>query len=232
MSDPRFTYDGQQGGDPGDSFTGGFQADRGEGLALPPWERRERFGFLNGLYLTVKDVLFSPGRFFKQMPSAVGLTQPLLFAILIGAVATFVSWMWTLTGSSLQMLLQESMEEVVKGPLYSFLTFLFSPMIITVVLFIQAGLTHLTLVLIGGNRLGFEATFRVSAYAEAASLLIIMPVCGAWIAVIWNLVTMVIGLYSIHETEPWKAVVAVLAPMLLCLSSIGGGLVLLLVGAS
>ena len=32
----------------------------GETLRLPPWEERQRYGLLNALYLTIKDVLFTP----------------------------------------------------------------------------------------------------------------------------------------------------------------------------
>ena len=39
----------------------------GETLAMPPWEERGRYGLLNALYLTAKDVLLSPGRFFLRM---------------------------------------------------------------------------------------------------------------------------------------------------------------------
>lgn len=219
------------GPDAGGPFGPGFDdglGGPGAGLELPPWERRERFGFLNAFYLTVKDVLLAPGRFFQRMPSAVGVSQPLFFAIVIGAIATFVSWMWALTGSSLQALLGENLEEIVQGPLYSFILFLFSPVVTAVLLFIQAGLAHLILLLVGGGKLGFEATFRVCAYSEAASLLVLVPVCGQGIAIVWNLVIMIIGLYHIHETEPWKAVVAVLAPTLVCLGVLGGGLMLAL----
>ncbi|MBU2502535.1 hypothetical protein KJ682_14470, partial [bacterium] len=148
------------GGPFGPGFEDGFEGT-GAGLELPPWERRERFGFLNAFYLTVKDVLLAPGRFFRRMPSAVGISQPLFFAIVIGAIASFVSWMWALTGSSLQALLGDNLEEIVRGPLYSFILFLFSPVVTVVVLFIQAGLTHLVLLLVAGGKLGFEATFRV-----------------------------------------------------------------------
>ena len=70
--------------------------------------------------------------------------------------------------------------------------------------------------LVGGNRLGFEATFRVVAYAMAASLLLIVPVCGSLLFPIWSLVVMVIGLHKIHDIEPWRAIIAVLLPLLLC----------------
>jgi hypothetical protein len=210
----------------------GFGQGGTEGLLLPPWERRERFGFLNGLYLTVKDVLLTPRTFFHRMPTQVGLAQPLYFALVLGVVAAFFGWMWSLAGSSLQMFVAEDLEEVVRGPLYSFLAFLFSPVTVAILVFLKAGLIHLVLMLVGGNKLGFEATFRVSAYGEAASILALLPFCGSILGIVWSLFITIVGLYSIHETDPWRAVLAVIAPMVVCLSVISGSAILVMMSLS
>jgi hypothetical protein len=239
MSNPGDT--GLTPGNGPDEFNGGdFDAgvDQGfgtagtEGLLLPPWERRERYGFLNGLYLTVKDVLLTPRTFFHRMPTQVGLAQPLYFALVLGVVAAFFAWMWSLAGSSLQMFVAEDLEEVIQGPLYSFLAFLFSPVTVAILVFLKAGLVHLVLMLVGGNKLGFEATFRVSAYGEAAGILALVPFCGIFFGVLWSLFITIVGLYSIHETDPWRAVVAVVAPMFLCLSLFSVSAILVMVGLS
>jgi len=211
------------------TFQPEFEQDHTEGLQLPPWERREGFGFLNSLYLTAKDVLLAPGRFFHRMPSQVGILQPLLFALVLGAVGTFIAWLYSLVSASLQMVLLGDFSHG-QSSLISFLLFIFSPVLVTMGIFIQAGLTHGTLMLLGGNRLGFEATFRVSAYSEATTIILLIPVCGSWLAMIWSMVILIIGLYNIHETEPWKAVLAVLAPLLLCFMVIGGSVVAWMTG--
>lgn len=217
-------------------FDGAFDDGLGptgtEGLLLPPWERRERFGFLNGLYLTVKDVLLTPRQFFHRMPSQVGLLQPLFFAVLVGVVASFFAWMWSLTGSSLQMFMAEDFGQIAKGPVVAFFFFLLSPLTVAAGVFVKAGLLHVVLMLVGGNRLGFEATFRVAAYGEAAGILALVPACGSAIGLIWSVVITIVGLYSIHETDPWRAAVAVIAPTLLCTSVIAISVVLFAVGLS
>ncbi|MEN8005616.1 MAG: YIP1 family protein [Candidatus Krumholzibacteriota bacterium] len=220
------------GSDFEDEVDQGFGTTGTEGLLLPPWERRERYGFLNGLYLTIKDVLLTPRTFFHRMPTRVGLAQPLYFALVLGVVAAFFGWMWSLAGSSLQMFVAEDFEEVFKGPLFSFLAFLFSPITVAILVFIKAGLIHLMLMLVGGNKLGFEATFRVAAYGEAASILALVPFCGGVLGVLWSLFVTIVGLYSIHETDPWRAVAAVIAPMALCLSLISASAILVMVGLS
>lgn len=205
----------------GSTFDDGFGVGGTADLLLPPWERRERYGFLNGLYLTIKDVMLAPGRFFHRMPSQVGLLQPLYFAVVLGVVAAFFAWMWSLSGSSLQLFLAKDMAQIARGPFYAFLGFLFSPVAMAVGVFVKAFLLHGMLMLLGGNRLGFEATFRVATYGEAAGILALVPACGSGVGLIWTLVVTVIGLYSIHETEPWRAVLAVVLPAIICFSAIG-----------
>ncbi len=207
-------------------FDNSYESESGShssgGLELPPWERRDRFGFLNGLYLTIKDVLLSPQSFFQRMPSQLGLTQPLMFAIVLGVITTFFGWMYSITGSSLKMLISDDFSELLEGPLLSFGMFVLSPFLVVVFLYLQAAITHGMLVLLGGNKLGFEASFRVIAYSEATSIVTLIPFCGSGIGVVWGLVVTIIGLYSVHEIDPWKAVAAVLVPMIFCLFSVGG----------
>ena len=211
---------------------GGYGEQPHEGLVLPPWEERERYGFLNALYLTCKDVLLTPGSFFRRMPTRIGITQPLLFALVVGVIGAFFKWMWSLTGSSLQMFVAEDAAEVLERPLTYGLIFVLSPAITCVHLFVGAGIVHGCLALTGGNRLGFEATFRVVAYSLAAALLLVVPICGSPLCLLWGLAVVVIGLHRIHDIEPWRAILAVLLPLLLCSVScaLGGLAVFGLVG--
>ena len=211
-----------------DNFHNDFGQDPAEGLQLPPWERRDRYGFLNALYLTIKDVLLAPNQFFHRMPSQVGMVQPLLFAILLGLVATFFHWMYAVAGSSLQVFVSDDLSEVMEAPVFAFFNFLFSPITVALGLFFQAAITHLMLMILGGNKLGFEATFRVLAYSEATAVLLMIPGCGAVIGLVWSLIVTVIGLYSIHETEAWKAVLAVILPSIICFSTVAGSVVMLI----
>jgi hypothetical protein len=208
----------------------GFGTSGTEELLLPPWERRERYGFLNGLYLTVKDVLLIPHKFFHRMPTRVGLAQPLFFAIVLGSVLTFFLWMWSLAGSSLELFFAEDIRDVLEGPFQMFMMFLFSPLLIPIFVFSNAAMMHLVLVMTGGRNLGFEATFRVVSYSLAAGVLTLVPLCGGAAWVVWSLMINIFGLYSIHEIDPWRAVVAVIGPMLVCMSVFSLGAILMMIG--
>lgn len=218
------------GGNFDQGIDNGFGTSGTEGLVLPPWERRERYGFLNGLYLTIKDVLLTPNTFFHRMPTQVGLAQPLYFSIVMGAITLFFMWMWSLAGSSLELFFADDLRDVLEGPFQLFMMFLFSPILIPIFVFSNAAMMHLIIVMTGGKNLGFEATFRVASYSLAGGVLALIPICGAAIWVIWSLVINIIGLYSIHETDPWRAVVAVIGPMLVCMSVLSLGTILMMIG--
>lgn len=213
---------------PGD---GAFDGRGPEGLELCAWERRAQFGFLNALYLTTRDVLSSPGTFFGRMPTRVGMAQPLLYAIILGIAAALLGWIWALAGSSLRALSPGEALQGVLGPGPSFIRFMASPLVVALDVALRAALMHVMLVLLGGNQLGFEATFRVAAYGKAAGIVALLPFCGSVAAVLWELAIDVIGLYRIHGTDPWRALVAVLGPAMICFSSLVAAVVLVLLGS-
>lgn len=76
---------------------------------------------------------------------------------------------------------------------------------------------HATLALFGGARFGLETTLRAVAYSFGTMVLLgIVPMCGPHLATVAQLVYLGIGLCFAHETEGWKATLAVLLPALLC----------------
>jgi hypothetical protein len=206
----------------------GYAGTPGLGLALPPWEERQRFGFLNSLYLTIREVIISPDQFFARMPTRLGLWQPLLFAIIVGTISTFFDWMWSLAGSSLRVLMENDVLRLFRNQFFSMGLFVLSPALVFAEVFLRAGLVHLCLMLVDGNRAGFEATFRVAAYTEAVWIISIFPLCGNLLALFWGTALAVIGLQRAHQTETWRAALAVLLPLLVCLASCGGLLLITL----
>ena len=206
----------------GPEYNPGYESRPPDGLVLPPWEERHRFGFLNALYQTVKQTLLSPSDFFSRMPTQLGPAQPLLFAIVIGTISALFNWMWSLTGASLELFFESDLSDIMRAPLLAGLGFVLSPVLATIAVFLSAGVSHLILTAVGGNRLGFEATFRDMAYAEAGSVLLIVPICGNVLSLVWTALVSIIGLAKIHDTDQWRAVVAVVVPIIVCLSMCGG----------
>ncbi len=203
----------------------------GETLRLPPWEERERYGLLNALYLTTKDVLLAPGPFFQRMPTRLGLVQPLLYGVVLTFGSYFFLFLWSLTGGSLQKLIDfNTLGGFLGAPVMFGAVWILSPFIAVVQVAGCAAIFHLGLMLVGGNRLGFEATFRVVAYSRAAGIVTLLPFCGVLVLPIWEIALTIVGLARIHGVEAWRPVVAVLLPVALMLLSCGG-LLAVIIGA-
>jgi len=198
---------------------------------LPPWEDRAVFSWFAGFVNTVPRVMTAPGRFFTDHPTRRGLWGPVTFGVLMGIIVSIAEWIWSRVFSgfedSIYKLLGEdyevsAMEDAIVTFIESFGVFA-SPFITLVVLFLVAGVVHLALMLIASDtHKGFEATLRATAYAEAASILALIPFCGSYIGIIWTLIIAIVGIRTIHGLGTGQALIAILGPMLLCCCGCGG----------
>jgi hypothetical protein len=189
-----------------------------------PWERRDTIGLLNALIETTKQVLSQPAVFFRSMPVTGGLGGPLLYAVIVGYVGLFASTIYNLvfrsvlTSSLSRMGGNSDVERLasyMQGGAGLVVNLIFGPVMIVIGLFVSAGIVHLVLLALGGALRGFEGTFRVAAYSQAASLFNIIPGCGGVIGLVYTIVLLVIGLSEAHGISRGKAAVAVLVPFVL-----------------
>ena len=184
------------------------------------WEDRETRGFFGGLFSTMNDSLFRPSEFFKKMPVTGGLTDPLLYALIVGMVGMMFSYFWqVVTQGAMQNMMPGmpygSGQDMLQGVGLALLAF-FSPFLIIIGLFVTAGILHLCLMLVKGARTGFETTFRVVSYGYSAYVFLIVPFCGNLLAGVWAIVLYIIGLREAHETTGGKAAFAVFLPVIVC----------------
>jgi hypothetical protein len=196
-----------------------------------PWDRRASLGLLAALIETTKQVLMEPAAFFRAMPVTGGLGSPLLYAVIIGYVGLVASTIYNLVFRSV---LSSSMAHLggggeierlapfLAGTASLVVNLLFGPVFIVIGLFIGAGLFHLMLLAFGGATRGFEATFRVTAFSQAASIFNVIPGCGGLIGLVYILVLLVIGLSEAHQISRGKAAAAVLVPFVLLCCCCGG----------
>ncbi len=191
------------------------------GLHPPPWEQRERYGLINALVLTIRQVLGDPDRVFRSMPVGLGFLQPILFAAVLALIGAIFDWMWGLTTGDLPPFIHPQVARFMGEPWLEATRLLVGPVVVVAMVFVRAALFHLVLVMFGADRLGFEGTLRVVAYSRATRILSIIPFCGAFIGAIWELVITVIGLVRLHECPVWQAVLAVVLPALV-LTMLGG----------
>ena len=190
----------------------------GEGSGLP-WENRDQYGFANGLLQTIAMVLTRPNEAFGVMKRDAGLADPLLYAIIIGTAAALVSFVYSMLFQSIGFMSsgEAGLGRFVGAGATSFLSVVFAPVLIALMVFIVAGIAHLCLMLVGGANGSFETTLRVFCYSSgSANVLQLVPGCGGLLAGITSIVLNCIGLARAHQTDTWRAVVAVLLPVAVC----------------
>jgi len=155
------------------------------------------------------------------MPVTGGLTDPLLFAMIIGTVGLMFLSVWDLLlHDSMRSFMTPEMRSAAGGGLSngiaSPLGTVMMPFLLIIWLFVVSGLLHLFLMMVRGAKAGFEATFRVVCYSVSPFLFMVIPYCGMLITMLWVVTLAMIGLRDAHETTGGKATVAVLFPFLFC----------------
>ncbi len=198
-----------------------------------PWEERDRLGMIAALIETTRQVLFAPSAFFRAMPVSGGMGSPLGYAVIVG-------WIGVVAASFYQAVFRTVLgaggsafaDRPEVAQLLNFVggwagfvgQVVFGGVFVLIGVFLSAGVFHVMLMLLGGARQGFEATLRAVSYAQATSLIFLLPFCGQPIGAVWALVLYVIGLAEAHRIGHGKAVAAVLLPLVIiccCCAGIG-----------
>lgn len=193
-----------------------------------PWENRSNFGFFGAIFETVKLVLSDPSAAFTRMKRDGGLAEPLLYSLIVGSVCSYVALVYQLIATAVQGFPQ--VKEVGKELTVQYIHFphsvlvlqfgfgiLVMPVMIVIGIFVLSLMLHVILFLLGGARQSFETTFRVVCYSTGSTAIWqLLPICGFYIGLVWNVVATCIGLAKAHEISTGKAVVTVLLPAILC----------------
>ncbi len=183
-----------------------------------PWENRSELGLWHGIYDTFKAVLFSPGAFFSSLSLDGGIKEPLAFGVLVGSFGRMfgVFWPFLIFSGSLLALGQSVFSHLTMGLIFLIIIVII-PFFLILSMFIYSGILHLLLLIVGGGKNSFEATFRVVSYSQATRAWVLIPFIGGWIGGIWQLVVQAIGLREIHETSYFRVIIAFLIPLALLL---------------
>jgi hypothetical protein len=196
----------------------------GGGRGRIPWAERDRLGLLTALVETTREVLGSPTRFFRTMPVTGGIGSPLLYAVIVGwiglvAAALYQAVFRSIVGPSFGAFGGRPELTAALGFAESWGGFIVQAVLggifVVIGVLFGAGILHLMLLLLGGARRDFEATLRVVAFAQATSVVFLLPFCGQFVGGVWALVLYVIGLAQAHEISSGKAAAAVFLPILL-----------------
>jgi len=87
-----------------------------------------------------------------------------------------------------------------------------------ITLYLGSAIIHLCLMVVGGNRRGFEATFRVIAYSSSTQIFALIPFVGGFIIPLYALVIEIIGLRESHGIGTGRAILAIFLPVIVILA--------------
>ncbi len=147
-----------------------------------PWERLDVYGFFPGLLLTLKRILFQPVEFFESMPPGRGRGKAMVFNLVLSEFLLVIDFLWGLLGVRAKIAdtgQTDSLAAMAGLPGIGFLILLIMvPLFMVAGIYLDAGLTHLLLMLLRGNGKGFDETFRAMCYSAAPTVLSAVPVAG------------------------------------------------------
>lgn len=187
------------------------------------WERRKEFGFFKAFWESLKLSLLEPSRFFETVPTQGDYTSPIIYGMLCSSIgilfATFYQLLFQSLAVVFQLIFHQPLGELMLGTgvyvVIAIATVLAAPVASFVNLFLYSGVYHLFLWMLGGNKKGYEATFRAYAYSQGPQLLQIIPLFGSFVTFIWQYVILIIGFKKLHQTSTGQAVAAAFLPLVL-----------------
>jgi hypothetical protein len=176
-----------------------------------PWEHRQRLGWFQAAWQTIVASFTRPQEFYRRMPMTGGLSEPLLFAMLMRSIVVvtygilIVGFYVILAAATRQpmMLFQAGVQagSTVFGILQA-----------AVLLFVMAGILHVAVLVIAGG-LGFERTFRVYSYGRAIDLLELIPIGGFIAGAFYRIYLHYLGLKEAHGLSTNQAAGIAMVPM-------------------
>ncbi len=189
----------------------------GLGQGEVPWERLDVYGFFPGLVLTLKRILFQPVDFFETMPPGRGKGKAMVFNLLLSEFLLVIDFLWALFGVRAKIAdtgQTDALAAMAGVPGLGFLVLLVMvPLFMVAGIYLDAGLTHLLLMLLRGSGKGFDETFRVMCYSSAPTVLSAVPVAGQLLSpviLIWYMTLQAIGLKKVHGAAYSQALAVVL----------------------
>jgi hypothetical protein len=182
-----------------------------------PWESGE--GLIGSFLKTTKEALFSPTPFFKKVAKGRGYGFPLLYGVITGIIGFGFSFLWQWFFLS----------QMIPAPIRSFFPYEFYfaflliglPFGLAFSLLVGSAITHLCLMIVGGSKNGYEATFRAISYSYCAHLFNLLPIIGNLIGSIYMIALFIIGIREGHEITTRKAALAVLLPAIVVILLVG-----------
>lgn len=177
-----------------------------------PWEEPRRHRDLPAFLLTAREALLGPTRYMGRVPwQRRDLRTPLIFAVLagvIGQLGLILITRFVGPPAGLSSAAGGFAQLPIGGALA---TTPLLPLMVTVSIFVGSWLAHAMLRLAGDPPRPYEATFRVYAYAEVSSLLLLVPWVGPYAARFYFVFLLLTGL-RLSQGAGFSASLLAMAP--------------------
>ncbi|MBS2029211.1 MAG: YIP1 family protein [Deltaproteobacteria bacterium] len=189
-----------------------------------PWEKREQLGMFRAYWLTAKEGAFAPDKTYQGLAPTGQFWDAMSFAIVstaLGFVGTLV--LYGVVGLIAGIVGAKELSENTSGAMIAGIAVgvivgiaVFIPIYAIMRVFICAGIDHLGLLIAGGGKAGYWATFRGYCYGMSPAMFGVIPACGVYIWEIWRIACQILAYKSVHQMSGGRAAAAVLIPFGLC----------------
>ena len=189
-----------------------------------PWERRDKLGMFRAYWQTAKEGAFAPDKTYQGLAPTGRWWDAMSFAMFsyaLGIAGTVLLYgviflVAGIVGS--KELFADASPAVVTGISVGIIIglILMVPVGALMRVYVGAGIDHLGLLIAGGGKAGFGATFRGYCYGMAPAMFGVIPACGVYIWEIWRIACQILAYKSVHQMSGGRAAAAVLVPFGLC----------------
>jgi hypothetical protein len=181
---------------------------------INPWEKRAEIGLWSALTRSIQEILLKPSKFFSSLTSFDSY-----FSLCFFSTVTFwlsLLFQYTITYFRHQLGMGPNPFEkltFITGLVVLFVIGVVVPVVLSVMLFISAGLFHLFVMLFRGNG-NYKGTFAVLVFSGTPYIFSPIPYVGPIASFIWVSALFIIGLKHVHGMSTIKAVLTDLGVVL------------------
>jgi hypothetical protein len=156
----------------------------------------------------MKEILFRTSAFFSKLSPKGSYWEPVAFALVTVIVAFLVVELWAMLKDWVSADPSSRLSSVVTKMLVGTFTLgdvcRGASMVLVGAMF-QVVVCHLALKRLCSTYYGFQATWRVYFYAQAAQLAYMLPFIGSAIGPVWYAIVLTVGLAEVHRTRIERA---------------------------
>ena len=172
---------------------------------------------------TAKLFITAPDQAWARTRETGDYTRPLLFAVIIAWVGAIFNAVWgTMFGAGLMKMLPAQYSRfgaMGMGGRGLIANIILAPIFILCGLFIGSAIFHVSFMIVGAltnSKSQFEGTFRVVSYSSIAQIAYVIPFVGGFVALVWRIYLMMLGVQQLHKANQGKALMGILLPIVLC----------------